>query len=89
VKAVALRVTGRVQGVSFRAYAAREARRLEVAGWVRNAADGSVEVHAEGAAGAVDELVAWCRTGSPAAGVEAVEVSEVGAEGMTAFGVRD
>jgi acylphosphatase len=88
VKAVALRVTGRVQGVSFRAYAAQEAVRLEVAGWVRNASDGAVELHVEGPAEAVDEMVAWCRSGSPAASVEAVEVSDAEPERPESFEVR-
>ncbi|MDP9385186.1 MAG: acylphosphatase, partial [Actinomycetota bacterium] len=54
-------VRGRVQGVGFRDATRREAERLGVAGWVRNAAGGSVELHAEGPAAAVDVIVAWCR----------------------------
>lgn len=87
-RAVALRATGRVQGVSFRAYAAQEAVRLEVAGWVRNAEDGAVEAHVEGPDDAVAEMIAWCRTGSPSADVEAVEVDEVEAQGLDSFEVR-
>ena len=47
-RAVDLHVTGQVQGVSFRWYAAREATRLALAGWIRNEPDGSVRAHAEG-----------------------------------------
>ena len=62
---VDLHVTGRVQGVSFRWYAAREATRLGLAGWVRNEPDGSVRAHAEGPDDAVDEFVAWCAGQGP------------------------
>jgi acylphosphatase len=72
---VHLVVSGTVQGVSFRYYTAEEARRLRVAGWVRNRADGLVEVEAEGERPALEALVAFCRRGPPAARVEDVEVT--------------
>ena len=84
-RAVEVRVTGRVQGVSFRWYAAREARRLGLSGWVRNDPDGSVAVHLEGPDDAVEEMLAWCRHGPPAARVEGVEVSGVEAGGAASF----
>ncbi len=68
---VHLLVSGLVQGVAFRAYTVDEARRLGVHGWVRNLADGRVEVEAEGDRAALDGLVAWCRRGPPAAQVDA------------------
>ncbi len=86
-RAVEVRVSGRVQGVSFRAYAAREAVRLELAGWVRNEPDGCVAGHFEGPAEAVEEMIGWCRRGSPAAGVEHVAVVDVPSTGATAFEV--
>ena len=87
-RAVEVTVSGEVQGVSFRAYAAQEAVRLELAGWVRNEADGSVRAHYEGADDAVEEMLAWCRTGSPSAEVHRVEVDEVGPTGEESFAVR-
>ena len=63
MKAVQARVTGRVQGVSFRWYTQEQAQGLGVTGWVRNEPDGSVAAHVEGEPGAVDALVAWCRRG--------------------------
>lgn len=86
--AVELRVTGHVQGVSFRAYAAREAVRLEVVGWVRNDPDGAVALHVEGSRDAVDAMTAWCRDGSPAARVDAVEVTDADPRGGDSFEVR-
>jgi acylphosphatase len=74
-------VRGRVQGVWYRQSTADEANRLGLSGRVRNRADGSVEVTAEGAREAVESLVAWCRRGPPAARVEAVEVEWEGAVG--------
>ena len=87
IRAADLRVTGRVQGVSFRWYAAREARRLGLAGWIRNEPDGSVHAHAEGAEEAVEEFVTWCRHGPPAARVEAVTVTDVESTGAASFDI--
>ncbi len=72
---VHLVLEGLVQGVSFRAYTADEARRLGVAGWVRNLPDGRVEAEAEGERTALEALVAWCRHGPPAARVDAVRTT--------------
>ncbi len=69
MKAIRARVFGRVQGVFFRASTAERARRLGLAGWVRNRTDGSVEVFAQGAPEAVDALVAWLHEGPPLARV--------------------
>ncbi|MBI2242579.1 MAG: acylphosphatase [Nocardioides sp.] len=86
--AVDVTVTGRVQGVSFRYYAEREADRLGVAGWVRNEPDGTVAAHVEGAPGAVDGFVRWCHDGPRLAHVERVDVRDGTDEGLTSFGVR-
>ncbi len=73
--ALRLRIRGRVQGVGYRDWAVRAARRLGVGGWVRNLADGSVEVVAQGARNAVDAFVAACRTGPPSARVTGVDTA--------------
>jgi len=76
VKAVTIRVHGRVQGVWFRGSTRTEAQRLGLAGWVRNRADGTVEARAQGDPGAVDALVAWCRVGPAGAEVARLEVED-------------
>ena len=83
-----LRVTGRVQGVWFRESCREVADRLGVAGSVRNRADGTVEVVAEGPPSQVEALVAWCRSGPRAAEVTGVEVVEEEPEGLVGFRVR-
>ncbi len=83
-----LRVTGRVQGVWFRESCREVAGRLGVAGSVRNRADGTLEVVVEGGQHEVEALVAWCRSGPPAAEVTDVEVADERPEGLTGFRVR-
>jgi acylphosphatase len=87
-KAVDVVITGRVQGVFFRARTQEQAARLGVAGWVSNEPDGSVAAHFEGAPDDVDALVAWCRTGPDYARVERVRVTETEPAGAGGFDVR-
>ena len=72
---VSLVITGRVQGVFFRASTQRRARQLGVTGYARNLPDGSVEVLACGSGDAVSQLRDWLWDGPPAARVDAVECS--------------
>ena len=83
-----VRVTGRVQGVFFRAWTAEQAERLGVAGWVRNCRDGSVEALVQGEAGAVEALIDALHRGPPAARVERVEVADAEPEPLSGFVVR-
>ncbi|MGO8916934.1 MAG: acylphosphatase [Stellaceae bacterium] len=70
--ALRLVITGRVQGVGFRAWTRREARRRAVRGWVRNRLDGSVEALLIGPADAVEALAEACRRGPGTARVDVV-----------------
>lgn len=81
-------VHGRVQGVGYRDATVREALRLGVQGWVRNLADGGVQVHAEGEQAAVDALGAFLREGPRHAVVSGVEAQPVSVEGHEQFAVR-
>ncbi|MBO9338235.1 MAG: acylphosphatase, partial [Chloroflexus sp.] len=56
-------ISGRVQGVSFRAYTRDRAREAQVKGWVRNLSDGRVEAVFEGPRPAVQKLISWCYSG--------------------------
>jgi acylphosphatase len=69
-------VAGRVQGVYYRAATAAQAERLRLDGWVKNLADGRVEVVAAGEAAAIAALTSWLWDGPPAASVSAVQVEE-------------
>lgn len=73
-------VSGRVQGVYYRASAARRAQELAVRGYARNLPDGRVEVLACGTAESVQAFVEWLWIGSSAARVTAVEVTEAALE---------
>lgn len=73
-KAVNAIIHGRVQGVNYRMSTLEQARHLQVAGWVRNCADGTVEVWAQGPEEQVNQLLDWCRQGPPAAHVSEVEI---------------
>jgi acylphosphatase len=78
-------VSGRVQGVFFRASCAEQARARGLTGSVRNTTDGRVDATFEGDDAMVDAMVAWCREGPPWARVESVEVQEERPEGDREF----
>jgi acylphosphatase len=70
-------VRGRVQGVSYRASTVFAARRFGVTGWVRNVADGSVELEAQGDDAAIAALLAWCAHGPSGARVTGVVTGDL------------
>jgi acylphosphatase len=69
---VRLRISGRVQGVAYRAWAERQASLLSLSGWVRNRRDGSVEAVLCGTEDAVRDMIERCRRGPPLARVAAI-----------------
>lgn len=89
MKRVTVIVTGLVQGVSFRYYTRREARRLDLTGWVRNEVDGSVKLIAEGQDDSLKALLQFLGKGPPSARVQNVEVVWSQASGeFASFEVR-
>lgn len=81
-------VSGRVQGVFYRSSCRDRARALGVTGWVRNTADGTVELWAEGDPAQVGALLRWCHEGPGHADVDGLDVHEVVPTGADAFHVR-
>ena len=85
-----LRITGRVQGVGYRWSMTEQARRLGLAGWVRNRLDGSVEAVVSGPAGAVQALIKWAQRGPGEARVDGVVMKEFeGGELLIGFEQRE
>ncbi|MBR9859096.1 MAG: acylphosphatase [Gammaproteobacteria bacterium] len=80
-----IRVSGTVQGVSFRFYTQCEAEKLGVRGYARNLPDGRVEVLAEGEAAKVRQLVNWLRQGPDTAVVNGISEEEVAPTGHHGF----
>ena len=85
VKAVQYRVSGRVQGVGYRAFVADAARAQGLVGWVRNLPDGSVEAHAVGDAEALARFEWRLWQGPPLARVDEVATEDVVPEGARDF----
>jgi acylphosphatase len=83
-------ISGRVQGVFFRANTLKTARSLGLNGWVRNLPDGRVETLFEGEPKNAEAMLAWCRTGTPPARVDHLAVAEESAAGgLTGFEIVD
>lgn len=74
-RSLRLRITGRVQGVGYRASLAQMARSHGLRGWVRNRLDGSVEAVLVGPEDACDAVIVWARRGPPLARVDEVQVT--------------
>jgi acylphosphatase len=78
-------VEGRVQGVGYRWWTVETARRLGLEGWVRNRADGSVEILAMGEMSAIERLLRACRGGPPGSSVRAVRSEAAEDDGSVDF----
>ena len=88
IVARSVRVTGRVQGVFFRAWTQGQARELGISGWIRNCPDGSVEAHLVGDEDAVARMVERMRHGPSDARVDALTVEEAEPETTGRFELR-
>ncbi|HZB90644.1 MAG TPA: acylphosphatase [Stellaceae bacterium] len=87
-RALRLVITGRVQGVGFRAWTCREARRRDLRGWVRNRSDGSVEALLIGEEAALEAMVALSREGPRLAAVQEVHQHPAEDDGSAGFAER-
>ncbi|MGA9402716.1 acylphosphatase [Haladaptatus sp.] len=81
-------VSGKVQGVFYRANTRDTAESKGIDGWVQNLSDGRVEAVFEGPESTVEEMVEWCHTGSPAADVDGVDVEYDDPNGEDGFRIR-
>jgi acylphosphatase len=86
-RTVRVLITGRVQGVAYRAWTERTAKALGLNGWVRNRRDGAVEALFSGPAVRVDDMLVRCRQGPPAALVKDVAVAAQGGTAPLGFEV--
>jgi len=86
--ALAITISGRVQGVGFRFSTVHKAQEMGIAGFVRNQPDGSVYIEAEGEPDKLNEFVKWCWQGPPAARVENVSKQEIPSRDYSRFGVK-
>jgi len=84
-EAIRLRITGRVQGVGYRAWLEREARARGLRGWVRNRRDGSVEALLIGETAALEAAIAACAKGPRLASVSGIERSPAADDGSSGF----
>lgn len=87
--ATRLVIEGRVQGVGYRWWAVQAAAALGLAGWVRNRADGSVEILAIGDEEAIARLATACREGPSHAEVRSVRTSAANDDGSVDFAQRE
>lgn len=81
-------VSGKVQGVFYRASARDKARELGIKGFARNEPDGTVYIEAEGEKSVLDQFVDWCKKGPKNALVTRITVSEEVPQGHTNFEIR-
>ncbi len=88
VRTVSIHVTGKVQGVWFRASTKAVADSLQLTGFVSNAKDGSVYIEASGNSVAIERFIEWCRHGPELARVESLEVSEIKSENFPSFEIK-
>lgn len=83
-----IRVTGKVQGVYFRASAKQKAQNLGVTGYIKNESDGSVLLEVEGEDEAVNYMVKWCKQGPALARVSNIEVKNEASRNFVSFDIK-
>jgi len=76
IKTIRVLITGRVQGVWYRASTKQKAEQLDIKGWVRNTDEGNVEAVFQGREKNIDDMLKWCHKGPMMADVKKVEIIE-------------
>jgi acylphosphatase len=87
-QAFAVTLSGRVQNVGFRFSTVEKAQELGINGFVKNKADGTVYIEAEGEADDLNRFLDWCKEGPPAAKVQDAETQEIPIQEFTSFHVK-
>lgn len=87
-EAVILNVFGKVQGVGFRFYTQKKAIELQISGFVKNMADGSVYIEAEGESVQLEEFINWCEIGPSWARVSKIDKQDTPPTDYTDFRVK-
>lgn len=85
MKAIKISVYGKVHGVYFRANTCQKAKSLKINGTVKNMADGSVQIIAEGDENNIEHFVKWCHEGPLLAKVGSIKIFEMKLEGFSNF----
>ncbi len=88
MKRLIIIVTGKVQGVFFRASAKEVAEQLNIKGFAQNQPDGSVRIEAEGDEENLNQFVEWCKQGPPRAEVKNVQITEEELNNFTRFEIK-
>jgi acylphosphatase len=88
IRSVRVRISGRVQGVGYRAWTERQADSLQLSGWVRNLPNGDVEAVFSGPSAAVEAMLEACYRGPPHARVTGVDISDLAEPIPGSFTVR-
>lgn len=70
-------ITGRVQGVYYRATACQKAQQLQLIGWIKNLEDGHVMAQVQGPEDSIEQFTAWCRKGPPLSRVDNIEIMDL------------
>ena len=88
IEAIHIIIYGKVQGVWFRAGSKERAGDLGIFGWVKNRPEGTVEIHAEGESFQLENFIAWCHKGTPAANVTSLDIKPIQLKNFTSFEIR-
>jgi acylphosphatase len=77
MQTVHLLITGKVQGVFFRARAKEIAKKYEITGWIKNTLDNKIEAMIYGQSNKINDFIEWCRTGPEKAQVDDVIIAHL------------